>query len=83
MIVPIRCFNCGKVLADIWNTYLEKLQEKNNIETAKKEEQYLEINKNKNIQTVENEILNELGITKPCCRTVMLSTVDLTDKITN
>ena len=27
MIIPIRCFTCGKVLAHLWEPYIEKLQE--------------------------------------------------------
>ena len=26
MIIPIRCFTCGKVVANLWNQYLEMLQ---------------------------------------------------------
>ncbi|KAF2444905.1 hypothetical protein P171DRAFT_484988 [Karstenula rhodostoma CBS 690.94] len=25
MIIPIRCFSCGKVVGDLWESYLEKL----------------------------------------------------------
>lgn len=27
MIVPIRCFSCGKVIADLWDDYLKALQD--------------------------------------------------------
>ena len=27
MIIPIRCFSCGKVVGDKWETYLEYLQD--------------------------------------------------------
>ena len=27
MIIPIRCFTCGKILADKWNTYLEMIRQ--------------------------------------------------------
>lgn len=27
MIIPIRCFSCGKVVGDKWETYLELLQD--------------------------------------------------------
>ena len=26
MIIPIRCFTCGKILADKWNMYKEETQ---------------------------------------------------------
>jgi len=25
MIIPIRCFSCGKVIADLWERYLENI----------------------------------------------------------
>ena len=27
MIIPIRCFSCGKVVGDKWQTYLDYLQD--------------------------------------------------------
>lgn len=27
MIIPVRCFSCGKVVGDKWETYLEYLEE--------------------------------------------------------
>ncbi|CAN6602558.1 DNA-directed RNA polymerases I, II, and III subunit RPABC5 [Trichomonascus vanleenenianus] len=29
MIIPVRCFSCGKVVGDKWETYLQYLQEDN------------------------------------------------------
>jgi len=38
MIIPIRCFTCGKVIADKYETYLEKILEyKKDIEKKEKE----------------------------------------------
>ena len=71
MIIPIRCFNCGKVLADLWNPYIEKLQVNANVESLSK----------KSDKTPECTTLDELGVKKYCCRTIMMSTVDLTEKI--
>lgn len=28
MIIPIRCFSCGKVVADLWEPYVNLLTEK-------------------------------------------------------
>ena len=27
MIIPVRCFSCGKPIAHLWETYIEKVQE--------------------------------------------------------
>ena len=70
MIIPIRCFTCGKILADKWNMYKE--------ETKKLQEGTI-INVNaKNIQsTIEGKALDKLKLNKYCCRRVMISHIDL------
>lgn len=80
MIVPVRCFNCGKVLAHLWEPYLEKIQSATTEDTLEKEKKYIVIGDNET-QTPEAKALDELGITKYCCRAAMLGTVDLTEDI--
>ena len=58
MIIPVRCFSCGKVVGDKWDQYIKYLEE------GKKEEQ----------------ALNELGLTRYCCRRMVLTHVDLIEK---
>ena len=41
MIIPVRCFTCGKVIANKWETYLSLLQ-------ADFSEGYVRSNKSKN-----------------------------------
>ena len=76
MIIPIKCFTCGKVLADKYLYYQEevarrKLLDKNDI----KEVQYL--TKNNIKKTHEGIVLDELNLTKMCCRRHMLTHVDI------
>jgi DNA-directed RNA polymerase I, II, and III subunit RPABC5 len=79
MLIPIRCFTCGKTIADKWEYY--------NIEVKKIEKQVEEENKN---LTSEEEgslkyfdkirsgkILDKLGLTRYCCRRHMLGQVDM------
>ena len=76
MIIPIKCFTCGKVLADCYLAYLRMIREK-------KMKQNMEINeviyltKTNVDKTPEGETLDELKITKPCCRRHMLTHVDI------
>lgn len=81
MIIPIRCFTCGKVIAHLWETYLEKLQIKYNSKEFK-----INVVETKNInndmKTPEAEILDELGINRYCCRRMILAHIDLCDRIT-
>lgn len=82
MIIPVRCFTCNKVIGDKYSTYLSRIQEMQ------------KINPNSNItidtNTIENggiensyqgNILNELNITRYCCRRMFLSQVDIVDII--
>ena len=79
MLIPMRCFTCGKMLADKWEYYQEKVNEK------KKETNYEENNSLINFtniskieKTIEGYILDDLGLDKMCCRRHMLTHVDLT-----
>jgi DNA-directed RNA polymerase subunit N (RpoN/RPB10) len=73
MIIPIKCFTCGMVLADKYRYYLA--------EVARKK---MELN-NKVIyltpefrdKTPEGEVLDELGLKKMCCRRHILTHVDI------
>ena len=37
MLVPVRCFTCGKPLSHLWNSYLEQISKSNNVEDISKE----------------------------------------------
>ena len=110
MIIPIKCFTCGTILANKYRFYCEEVRKrklKQEYELEKnKEELDLEIeleessktkskSSNENItaslsdnrvlyltpkfdkKTPEGEVLDELGLTKMCCRRHMLSHVDI------
>jgi DNA-directed RNA polymerase subunit N (RpoN/RPB10) len=81
MLVPVRCFTCGKPLSHLWNSYLEQISKSNNVEDISKEENDLTIS-DKEYNTPENRAFTKLGIKKYCCRSVMLGTIDMTEKIT-
>ena len=81
MIIPIRCFTCGKVLANKWelyNTLCDKYDKDKTDEDNSKQQEYDKISSDKKHR---GEILDNLGIKKICCRRIMLSTVDLIDTI--
>jgi DNA-directed RNA polymerase subunit N (RpoN/RPB10) len=79
MIIPIRCFTCGKTLADKWDWYEEevkKLEKKMEEEAEKKgedttpEAKYFD-------KVRSGKILDQLGLTRYCCRRHMLGQVDM------
>ncbi|CAK4076740.1 unnamed protein product [Aphanomyces euteiches] len=59
MIVPVRCFTCGKVLANKWETYLSLLR----------------------ADYTEGDALDELSLKRYCCRRMLLTHVDLIEKL--
>lgn len=86
MIIPIRCFTCGKVLADKWVYYEKKCKEiDKRIDASKLTIEDLRIDdKNKSTyfdESFKGELLDSIGLTKICCRRHMLGHVDLVDII--
>lgn len=86
MIIPIRCFTCGKVLADKWVYYEKKCKEiDKRIDASKLTIEDLRIDdKNKSTyfdESFKGELLDSIGLTKICCRRHMLGHVDLVEII--
>ena len=67
MIIPVRCFTCGKVLANKWLDYEEQVS---NIKAPEKAEHGPNFDKH-----VRGKILDNLGLDKICCRRIMLGHV--------
>lgn len=77
MIIPIRCMNCGNILADKWIYYQKKVKELRG--SSKITPIYMD---GKTVpDTAELKVLNELGLKRYCCRKHMLTHVDLIEKI--
>jgi DNA-directed RNA polymerase I, II, and III subunit RPABC5 len=78
MIIPVRCFTCGKVLADKWNFYSENLkkniQDENDIKSTKEDLAFKKSNG-------ADVLLKKLGLNRLCCRRHMLGHVDLIEII--
>ena len=75
MIIPIKCFTCGKVLADKYLYYLKEVRKKKNDLDIKDEIAYFNDDNVK--KSVEAIVLDNLNITKICCRRHMLTHVDI------
>jgi DNA-directed RNA polymerase I, II, and III subunit RPABC5 len=82
MIIPIRCFTCNKVIAHLWEDYLNKIQMAYIDEDIKnnKKKRFIEIEELEN-KTIEGKTLDEMNVHRYCCRRMMLSHVDLCNKI--
>jgi DNA-directed RNA polymerase subunit N (RpoN/RPB10) len=76
MIIPMRCFECGKPIADKWRGYQRELKRLK----GNNAEQRIYFDGTKVPDTPEKKVLDALNI-NVCCRTHFLTQVDLIDKI--
>lgn len=76
MIIPMRCFECGKVLSDKWRFFQKELKRLKG--DAAEERIYFDGSKVP--ETPEKKVLESLRLNQ-CCRTHFLTQVDLIDKI--
>ncbi|EIW70219.1 hypothetical protein TREMEDRAFT_29645, partial [Tremella mesenterica DSM 1558] len=58
-IIPVRCFSCGKVIGNLWESWMELLAAGVN----------------------EGEALDRLQLKRYCCRRMVLTHVDLIEKL--
>tara|TARA_Y100000817_G_C16573010_1_gene418438 strand:- start:65 stop:316 length:252 start_codon:yes stop_codon:yes gene_type:complete len=81
MIIPIRCFTCGKVVAHLYEDYRNKLQEE------LKDEEMLSTYATNDVynskKTIEGKLLDELGINRYCCRRMFLCQNDICKTISH
>lgn len=59
MIIPVRCFSCGKVVGDKWEPFKKRVD-------AGEE---------------PGKVLDDLGVTRYCCRRMILSHVEIIDDV--
>ena len=76
MIIPVKCFTCGKVLADKYRWYQTEVRKKKGMEEdSMTSVKYL--TKDMVDKTPEGEVMDILGLKKMCCRRHMLTHVDI------
>ena len=76
MIIPVKCFTCGGVLADKYRYFQSKVREakmKDGISVDK----VVYLTKTNTDKTIEGETLDKLQLNKMCCRRHMLTHVDI------
>lgn len=71
MIIPVRCFSCGRVIAT------DYLKFRDEVEKIKGSE-----NRNPTPEEI-NRIFDELGVKRYCCRRMIVSHIDLIDEVIN
>ena len=76
MIIPVKCFTCGKVLGNKYRYYVKEVQKKK-IRKKMDLEKVLYLTNDYIDKTPEGEVLDNLKLTKYCCRRHMLTHVDI------
>ena len=76
MIIPVKCFTCGKVLADKYLYYVKEVRQRK-IAKGEEVENVVYVTRENIEKTTEGNVLDELGLTKICCRRHMLTHVDI------
>jgi DNA-directed RNA polymerase I, II, and III subunit RPABC5 len=76
MLIPVKCFTCGKVIGNKYNYYLKEIiKRKEQMGEIPQEIQYLD---DKSIdKTVEGILLDELKLKDMCCRRHFLTHVNI------
>ena len=59
IIIPVRCFTCGKLISDKWEDFTRKVK----------------------VGEDPGKALDNLGVTRYCCRRMLLSHIEIIDEI--
>lgn len=76
MIIPVKCFTCGEVLADKYRYYQEQVR-KLKAEKDMNVDKVVYLTEDNIKKTPEAEVLDKLQLIKSCCRKHILTHVDL------
>jgi DNA-directed RNA polymerase subunit N (RpoN/RPB10) len=76
MIIPIKCFTCGNVLADKYR-YFQAEVRKIKIAKGLNVEKVVYLTKESIEKTPEGTVLDDLELKNVCCRRHMLTHVDI------
>jgi DNA-directed RNA polymerase subunit N (RpoN/RPB10) len=78
MLIPVRCFNCGKLIGDKYDYYIQELRKRKGTNVL---EPICFDGKKDISETEESKLLKEMQITRYCCRIPFLTHVDLIEKV--
>lgn len=77
MIIPVKCFTCGKVIADKYRYYLEEVRKRKLAKGMNDLDTVLYLTKDFHEKTEEGEVMDDLGLKKMCCRRHFPTHVDM------
>lgn len=75
MIIPIKCFTCGTLIAEKYRFYINHV----NAEKVRLQQTSdpVYFSNTHNVKSPEGHMMDALGLTKQCCRRHMLTHVDI------
>jgi DNA-directed RNA polymerase subunit N (RpoN/RPB10) len=76
MIIPVRCFTCGFVIADKFRYYQAEVRKRKLTKSMNVDKIYY-MTKESYDKAPEGEVLDEMSINKMCCRRHFLTHVDI------
>lgn len=76
MIIPVKCFTCGKVLGDKYLYYLAEVK-KMKLAQGIDYNEVLYLTKENIKKTPEGIVMDKLNLNKMCCRRHMMTHVDI------
>ena len=76
MIIHVKCFTCGTVLANKYLYYLEKVKEEK-LQKGIDVDRVVYLSQDKVFKSPEANVLDKLHLHKMCCRRHMLTHVDI------
>jgi DNA-directed RNA polymerase I, II, and III subunit RPABC5 len=76
MIIPIKCFSCGTVLANKYRYYCQEVRRRK-LQEGKHVDKVIYLTSENSQKTPEGHVLDDLKLTKMCCRRHMLTHVDI------
>lgn len=85
MLIPIKCFTCGNLLADKYRWYLKRVRQlklanaasTSDVAVDESKVRYFTPKMKGRAKTEEGQVLDELHMNLQCCRRHMLTHVDI------
>lgn len=76
MIIPVKCFTCGNVLANKYRYYLEEVRKKKLVK-GQNVDRVVYLTRDNMEKSAEGEVLDQLRLYNMCCRRHFLTHVDI------
>ena len=76
MIIPVKCFTCGMVIADKYRYYQNEVRRQKLLKGVSADK-VIYLTKENTEKTIEGIVLDDIGLKKVCCRRHMLTHVDI------